>query len=68
MLGGVPFVNRVRPLVLGLPLLFAWLVGWVIATSAIMGCILLLDGAHATKPANEADEQETRARESRGTP
>jgi hypothetical protein len=45
MLGGVPFVNRVHPLVLGLPLLFAWLAGWVLATSAVMACILMLDRA-----------------------
>ena len=46
MLGGVPFANRVHPMVFGLPFLFAWLAGWVVATSAIMGCILLLDRAH----------------------
>jgi hypothetical protein len=43
MLGGLPFANRVYPLVLGLPFLIAWLVGWVIATAAIMACILRLD-------------------------
>ncbi|MGI8508871.1 MAG: DUF3311 domain-containing protein [Gemmatimonadaceae bacterium] len=46
MLGGIPFANRVYPFVLGLPFLFAWLVGWVIATSAIMGLILVLDRAN----------------------
>ncbi len=45
MLGGLPFANRVYPLVLGLPFLMAWLVGWVIATSAIMAFILRLDRA-----------------------
>jgi hypothetical protein len=43
MLGGLPFANRVRPMVMGLPFLFAWLAAWVIATSAIMGLLLLLD-------------------------
>ena len=43
MLGGLPFANRVYPLVLGLPFLMAWLVGWVVATSAIMAFILRLD-------------------------
>jgi hypothetical protein len=47
MLGGVPFVNRVHPMVFGLPLLFAWLVGWVLVTSAVMGCILVLDRSNA---------------------
>lgn len=46
MLGGIPFANRVHPFVLGLPFLLAWLVGWVIATAAIMGLIFLLDGTH----------------------
>jgi hypothetical protein len=48
MLGGVPFVNRVHPLLLGLPLLFAWLVAWVLVTSVLMGCILLLDQRNVT--------------------
>lgn len=47
MLGGIPFVNRVHPLVFGLPLLFAWIVGWVLVTSAVMGCILLFDRSNA---------------------
>ncbi|MEK7241097.1 MAG: DUF3311 domain-containing protein [Gemmatimonadota bacterium] len=45
MLGGLPFANRVYPMVLGLPFLMAWLVGWVVATSAIMAFILRLDKA-----------------------
>ena len=46
MLGGILFANRVRPLVFGLPFLFAWIAGWVLATSLIMWCILRLDRAH----------------------
>ena len=38
MLGGLPFANRVQPLVLGLPFLVAWLVAWVVATAVIMAC------------------------------
>jgi hypothetical protein len=45
LLGGIPFVNRVHPMILGLPLLMAWIVFWVIATSATMGLILYLDRA-----------------------
>jgi hypothetical protein len=45
LLAGIPFVNRVHPMILGLPLLMAWIVFWVIATSATMGLILYLDGA-----------------------
>ena len=47
LLVGIPFVNRVHPLVLGLPLLLAWIVGWVIATSAVMGCVWMLDRARS---------------------
>jgi hypothetical protein len=47
MLGGLPFANRVHPMVLGLPFLMAWLAGWVLATAAIMGVILWLDEARA---------------------
>ncbi len=43
MLGGLPFANRVHPMVLGLPFLMAWLVAWVVATAGIMAFILRLD-------------------------
>lgn len=43
MLGG-PFVfNHATPFVFGMPLLLAWLVFCVVATSAIMGVIYLCD-------------------------
>jgi hypothetical protein len=40
---GVPFVNRTEPIVLGMPLVLAWIVMWVVLTSAIMGVVYLLD-------------------------
>jgi hypothetical protein len=46
MLGGIPMANRVRPYVFGLPFLLAWIVGWVIITSAIMAVIYRLDQQH----------------------
>jgi hypothetical protein len=46
MLGGVFFVNQVTPLVLGLPLLLAWILLWVLLTSAIMAVIYLADPAN----------------------
>jgi hypothetical protein len=46
MLIGPVFLNRVQPLVLGMPLLLAWLVMWVVLTSAIMAVI------YAFYPAN----------------
>jgi hypothetical protein len=43
MLGGVPFANRVHTLVLGLPFLLFWIVGWVILAAACMGLLYHLD-------------------------
>ena len=49
MLLGPFFLNRVEPLVLGMPLLLAWLVACTLATSAIMALI------YWTDPANRAE-------------
>ena len=43
LLCGVPFANRVRPLVLGLPFLLFWIVGCVLLTSLVMALIAYLD-------------------------
>ena len=40
---GTAFVNRVEPLVFGMPLVLAWIVGWVVASSVIMAAIYVLD-------------------------
>jgi hypothetical protein len=40
---GVPFVNRVEPLVLGMPFVLGWIVLWVILISVIMGIVYRLD-------------------------
>ncbi len=44
---GTAFVNSVEPLVFGLPLVLAWLVGWVILTAAIMALIFFNDPANS---------------------
>lgn len=46
MLGGVPFVNHAKPFVFGLPLLLAWVLVWVLVTSATMWLIYTLDRRH----------------------
>ena len=46
ILGGIVYANRVTPYVLGLPFIFAWLSFWVVAASAIMGIVYLLDPAN----------------------
>jgi Protein of unknown function (DUF3311) len=40
---GVPFVNRVEPLVLGMPFVLAWIVMWVVLSALIMAIIYRLD-------------------------
>lgn len=47
LLGGIPFVNHVHPLIFGLPLMMAWIVVWVVATSGIMGLVYYLDRTRA---------------------
>lgn len=46
MLLGPYVLNRVEPLVLGMPLLLAWLVGCTVATSVVMAVIYLTDPAN----------------------
>jgi hypothetical protein len=43
MLIGPVFLNRAQPLVLGMPLLLAWLVMWVVLTSVIMAVVYVFD-------------------------
>ncbi|ALP66380.1 MULTISPECIES: DUF3311 domain-containing protein [Paraburkholderia] len=40
---GVPFVNRVEPLVLGMPFVLAWIVMWVVLSSIIMAIVYRFD-------------------------
>jgi hypothetical protein len=53
---GVPFVNRVEPLVLGMPLVLAWIVIWIVLSAVIMAIIYRLDPAnhHAAGEAGES--------------
>jgi len=45
ILVGVPLLNQVEPLILGMPLVLAWIVLWIILTSIIMTIIYLCDPA-----------------------
>ena len=51
ILVGVPFFNRVEPLILGLPLLLAWVVLWILLTAAIMAIIYKYD------PSNRVEDR-----------
>lgn len=46
ILVGTAFVNQVEPLVFGLPLVLAWIVGWVVAGSGLMAIVYALDAAN----------------------
>ena len=43
---GVPFVNNVEPLVLGMPFVLAWIVMWVVLSSIIMAIVYRLDSSN----------------------
>ena len=49
---GTAFVNQVEPLVLGMPFVLAWIVGWVVVGAAVMALIYAID------PINSAPESE----------
>ncbi len=49
ILGGVFFVNRVEPAVLGLPFLFFWIIAWTVGTALIMALVYLLDPKNRAK-------------------
>jgi xanthosine utilization system XapX-like protein len=46
ILVGVPLLNQVEPLVLGMPLILAWIVLWVVLTAVIMAIIYCCDPAN----------------------
>jgi len=52
---GVPFVNRVEPLVLGMPFVLAWIVLWVVLGAVIMAVIYAFDPANR-EPVDESTE------------
>lgn len=56
ILVGTAFVNQVEPLVFGMPLVLAWLVGWVIVGAAIMAAIYWLDPINAAS-GEQGDER-----------
>ncbi|MGH8226092.1 MAG: DUF3311 domain-containing protein [Gammaproteobacteria bacterium] len=49
ILGGVFFVNRVEPVVLGFPFLFFWIIAWTLGTALIMVLVYLLDPKNKAK-------------------
>jgi predicted lipid-binding transport protein (Tim44 family) len=50
ILVGAVFLNHVTPLVFGLPMLLAWLLLWILLTSAIMAVIYFCDPENRQPP------------------
>ncbi|WP_158925759.1 DUF3311 domain-containing protein [Acidisphaera sp. S103] len=46
ILVGVPLLNQVQPLVMGMPLILAWIVLWVVLTAVIMAIVYRFDPAN----------------------
>jgi hypothetical protein len=44
LVAGLPFVNRLQPVVLGLPFLLFWILGWVLVTPIFLGVAYVLVG------------------------
>jgi hypothetical protein len=42
LIGALPFVNHLEPVVLGLPFVLFWILAWVLATPVFMGVAYLL--------------------------
>ena len=57
ILVGVPLLNRVEPLILGMPLIVAWIVLWIVLTAVIMAIIYLCDPANRDAPVGDADHR-----------
>ena len=55
ILGAPWFANRVEPFVFGMPLLLAWIVGWVLMASLTMGVICLVDERIERRESNAND-------------
>jgi hypothetical protein len=53
LVAGLPFVNRLEPIVLGLPFLLFWILAWVLATPVFLGAAYLLT---AREPDRASDD------------
>ena len=57
ILVGVPFVNRVEPLVFGVPLVLAWIAFWVLSSAVIMAIVYRLDPSNRHSAADSEEGQ-----------
>jgi len=54
LVAGLPFVNRIEPVVLGLPFLLFWILGWVLVTPVFLAIAYLLAEATPDRTAGGA--------------
>ena len=54
LVAGLPFVNRLEPVVLGLPFLLAWILGWVLATPLFLAAAYALTSRDSGQGRHEA--------------
>lgn len=50
LVAALPLVNRVEPLVFGLPFLLFWMLAWVLATPAFLGLAYVLGRRRGDPP------------------
>ncbi len=55
LVAGLPFVNRLEPIVLGLPFLLFWILGWVLVTPLFLAVAYRLAAAKPDRTAGGAD-------------
>ncbi|MGA2550235.1 MAG: DUF3311 domain-containing protein [Burkholderiaceae bacterium] len=55
ILVGVAFVNQAKPLVFGMPLVLAWIVGWIVLSSLIMAIVYASDPSNRQSESDEGD-------------
>jgi xanthosine utilization system XapX-like protein len=55
ILVGVAFVNQAKPLVFGMPLVLAWIVGWIVLSSLIMAIVYASDPSNRQSKSDEGD-------------
>jgi len=57
ILVGTAFVNQVEPLVLGMPFVLAWIVGWVVIGAIVMALVYFTDPARTAGDSDTAGER-----------
>jgi hypothetical protein len=55
LVAGLPFVNRIHPIVLGLPFLLFWILGWVLVTPIFLAVAYFLVDTKADCTAGGAE-------------